>query len=76
MWGAPEEAAMETTGTLRSVETGAAAAPVPRTLAEAAEKEEEAVGLWPTHESIVRSSGAAREAEPNDAPPGIAGSPD
>lgn len=69
---------METTGTLRSVETGAAAAPVPRTLAEAAEKEEEeaAVGLWPTHESIVRSSGAAREAEPNDAPPGIAGSPD
>lgn len=68
---------METTGTLRSVETGAAAAPVPRTLAEAAEKEEEeAVGLWPTHESIVRSSGAAREAEPNDVLPGIAGSPD
>ena len=44
----------------------------PEAGAEAAAAEE----LWPARGSIVRSSGAAREASLNDAPRGIAGSPD
>ena len=72
--GAPEE---QTTGTGRAPERPEApeAAPVPGTLPEAGAEAAEGE-LWSARGSIVRSSGATRKAGLNDAPRGIAGSPD